>query len=133
MIDGQARYAEVLALLARLYRALDLADGEALASCFADGAVWYRGGAEVTGTDALKAVVEDRPNDRVSLHAVSNLCLDADGNGLLARYFLTVSGSQGGEPARLIWILSCEDGLEDTDVGLRIISKRSTPHLVFSH
>lgn len=133
MNDLQARYSEALALLSRLHMALDMGDADTLFSCFADDGVWHRSGKEVTGADAIKAIVTDRPQDRLSLHAVSNLCLDADGDQIVASYFLTVSGSLGGEPARPVWILRCTDRMIDTAHGLRLLSKLSTPHMTFAH
>jgi len=133
MTEIQSRYAEVLALLARVHTSLDMGDADALFACFAEGGVWHRSGNEVTGADAIKAIVTDRPKDRLSLHAVSNLCIDADGDQIIARYFLTVSGSMGGEPAKPVWILQCTDRLVDTATGLRLMSKLATPHMVFPH
>lgn len=131
--DPQERFSEALALLFRLHMALDMADAEGFADCFVDAGIWHRGAAEVSGRQAILGIFADRPKDRVSLHAVSNLCLEADGSDFIARYFLTVSGSEGAQPARPIWILACQDRLVDTASGLRLISKQATPHLVFDH
>jgi hypothetical protein len=133
MTDLPARYPEALSLLSRVHMALDMGDADTLLACFAEGGVWHRSGKEVTGADAIKAIVTDRPKDRLSLHAVSNLCLDAEGDQIIASYFLTVSGSMGGEPARSVWILRCTDTLVETAEGLRLMSKLATPHMVFPH
>lgn len=132
MSDPILRYAETLALLARLYRALDDSDPERLAACFTADAVWHRPDGAKTGTAAIRTVATDRPADRRTSHVPSNLVLEPAGDALVARYYLTVYGEVAGAAPRLLVCWDCEDRLATTPDGLRLTDKRTVLRMKFA-
>jgi SnoaL-like domain len=126
-------YAETLALVTKMYSALDAGDADGVFDCFADDGVWQRAEGAKKGEAAIRAVVTDRPSDQVTAHCVSNLRVRGEPGSRVAEYYLTVFGTSSEMAPRLVTLLECTDQLcSPANAGLRIRVKRTKVRMKFS-
>lgn len=131
MTDLILRHGEALALLARLYRALDAVDPDTLHACFTSDAIWHRADGPKQGEAAIRSIATDRPPDRKTAHVPSNLVIAEDGDALVGSYYLTVYEEAAGEQPRLLACLDCDDRFAVTPTGLRLTAKRTRVRMKF--
>lgn len=125
---GELGYAEALACVTAVYRALDAGDGAVLAGCFTPDAIWHRADGDLDSLAKIEALAQARDPARTTAHIVGNLALERSDDGWTARYYLTVYVGQNGQGA-FGAILDCEDRLVMTEAGPRIAAKRNKPRL----
>lgn len=121
-------YADVLACVSAIYRALDAGDPQGVSRWFTSDAVWHRPDGPLTGIARIEAMVQARPPERTTAHIVANLEILPDADGAIALYYLTAYVGRDGTGG-FAAVLRCEDRLVATADGLRIVEKRSAPLL----
>lgn len=124
-------YAEVLALLARVYRALDAGDGDALSACFASDPQWHRPDTVLDNHEAIRQMALGREPGRITAHLIANLVVSRSADEILAEYNLTVFVGEPGAKPRLAAVLAVSDVLTHTLDGLLVLAKRSKPVMLF--
>jgi hypothetical protein len=70
------------------WSALDRRDYSSLLDCVTQRCRWLRG-TMIEGHAAIRAALESRPNNLTTRHLISNMRVDADADGMTARYILT--------------------------------------------
>jgi hypothetical protein len=125
-------FSDALALISRLYWALDAGDADMLAACFEPDATWHRPDGPRTGHAALREIATDRPPDRKTTHVPSNLVLLQEEDRIIGHYYLTVFGEASGVVAHLNCCFDCQDEIVVTAHGVRIREKRTRMRMKFA-
>lgn len=99
----------------RFYEALDRSDYDTAVGVLHPTIEWMRLGTMLTGRDAVRGVLSERPADRRTVHVVDRPIIEAteDGTGATVRYVLTVhAGAASDKPVPMTTaVLESQDRL----------------------
>lgn len=119
----------------RFYNSLDDRRYEALTDCFMEDGVWKRQGKELHGRDAIMSAMEERGDNLVIRHVVTNIEVNIqDSDHVSTSEYVTIYRYDGDEktegPAPLDGpgvIFLYKDKMQRTDSGWKISDKRGKP------